>query len=237
MAKNLKGNLVNSVRLQSIKIMTAELITAVLSVVISAFLLYKKQYLAFVLVLAAAFFLNKYFIKKYKILRAGSRGEIMTEKLLKKLPGKYTVLSDLEIEHKGRHAQIDNIIFAPNVIFVLEVKNYSGNLYGAENMRELTKVSFYGGEKVKKTVYNPFFQVRTHADVVRQLLRDNGIYAIVDSGVLFTGNNFEIKFDLENENAFFYNENTKNEIVGKIKSYGGNYKYDKNKAIKIIEKN
>ena len=237
MATNFKGNLVNSVRLKSIKVMTAEIITAVLSLFISVFLLYKKEYLILALVLVAAFFLNKYFIKKYKILRAGSHGEIMTEKLLKKLPGKYTILSDLEIEHKGRHAQIDNIILAPNVIFVLEVKNYSGNLYGAENMRELTKISYYGGEKVKKTVYNPFFQVRTHADVVRQLLRDNGIYAIVDSGVLFTGNNFDIKFDLENENAFFYGENTKNQIIKKIKSYGGNYKYDKKKAIKIIEKN
>ena len=236
MTKKYKGNLFNSVRLKSIKTLILEIITAVLSVFLSGFLLYKGLYLIFFLTFVVEIFLNRYLIKKYRILKAGSRGELMVRNLLKKFPGKYKVFSDLEIEHNGRHAQIDNIIFAPNVIFVLEVKNYSGNLYGNENMRELTKVSYYGDEKVKKTVYNPFFQVRTHADVLRQLLRDNQIYAIVDSGVIFTGNNFNIKFELENENAFFYDRNAKKEIIDKLKSYSRKYKYDKKTAIKVTLK-
>lgn len=45
-------------------------------------------------------------------------------------------LRNVKVEYDGRPAEIDNVIINQNGIFIIEVKNYSGILYGDEDIQK-----------------------------------------------------------------------------------------------------
>lgn len=89
----------------------------------------------------------------------GKRGEKRVRTVLGETQeGLRYVFNDFKITDEGMSCQIDHILINQNGVFVIETKNYSGNIYGTDEQREWTQVLAYG--KVKNKIYNP---VKQHA--------------------------------------------------------------------------
>ena len=68
---------------------------------------------------------------------AGKRGEARATLLLSKhLQEGDVLLTNISFEHKGRSAELDNVVINEYGVFIIEVKNYVGELYGGEDDHE-----------------------------------------------------------------------------------------------------
>ena len=92
----------------------------------------------------------------------------------------------------GRTAQIDQIIIADSGIYVLEVKNYKGWIFGNERNQYWTQVLTTGirGESIKNRLYNPIKQNATHISCIRRNIRD---YTVPIHSVIVFSNESEFK--------------------------------------------
>ena len=109
--------------------------------------------------------LNKTEFSLYK----GKMGEYKIAGSLASLGRKYFVINDVMIETNDRTSQIDHIVISPHGIFVIETKNYSGILRGAEYD---TYVSYECGAN-RYIIYNPLKQNRSHIRTLMQALGIN----------------------------------------------------------------
>lgn len=99
----------------------------------------------------------------------GKRGENRVRKIIGKTQeGLRYVFNDYKIVDEGMSCQIDHILINQNGVFVIETKNYSGNIYGTDEQREWTQVLAYG--KIKNKIYNPIKQNNTHLYRIRKIL-------------------------------------------------------------------
>ena len=99
----------------------------------------------------------------------GKRGENRVRKIIGKTQEDVRyVFNDYKIVDEGISCQIDHILINQNGVFVIETKNYSGNIYGTDEQREWTQVLAYG--KVKNKIYNPVKQNNTHLYRIRKIL-------------------------------------------------------------------
>lgn len=76
----------------------------------------------------------------------------------------------LLVSNNGRTAQIDIVCITQIGVLVIEVKDYSGWLYGSVHQNQWTQVLNYGKEKYK--FYNPILQNKTHIDAIKQCAPD-----------------------------------------------------------------
>ena len=109
----------------------------------------------------------------------GVWGEYRVKRALgKTVFDKKYVIHNLLIVNEGKSSQIDHIMINPYGIFVIETKNLSGRIFGAEHQREWTQVLNYG--KLKRKFYNPIMQNRTHIyALIKVLGRSDGFFSIV----------------------------------------------------------
>lgn len=99
----------------------------------------------------------------------GKRGENRVRRIIGKTQeGLRYVFNDYKIVDEGMSCQIDHILINQNGVFVIETKNYSGNIYGTDERREWTQVLAYG--KIKNKIYNPIKQNNTHLYRIRKIL-------------------------------------------------------------------
>ena len=73
---------------------------------------------------------------KYK----GRKGEERAHKILMTLPDGYTILDDVILATNRGSTQIDHIVVSKYGVFVIEVKNYRGDIYGNDNREEWTQL-------------------------------------------------------------------------------------------------
>ncbi len=107
------------------------------------------------------------------------------------IPGRQYVINNYQVSVEGGSVQIDHIVINPNGVFVIETKNYSGRIFGAENQTKWTQVLAYG--KVKNSLYNPIMQNGMHIKHLSKILNRNGIFRNM---VVFVQNNtYEIVSD------------------------------------------
>ena len=80
-----------------------------------------------------------------------------------------TIYHDLIIKKEnGEFSQIDLVLVTSEGIIVIEVKDYSGWIYGSGNNTNWTKVLSYGKKKYK--FYNPIKQNNNHISELRKTL-------------------------------------------------------------------
>jgi hypothetical protein len=115
----------------------------------------------------AAFY---YFLHKYRIYDGGWVGEKQVIKLLdSKLSDDYTLLNDLYL--RGGEGDIDHVVFGPNGIFVLETKNWNGNITCNGDLWQRTgKQNFKG---------SPSRQVKRNAYTIKHILDSSEILGTV----------------------------------------------------------
>ena len=95
------------------------------------------------------------------ILRAGKQGEKEATGIIRSVMRKGDILfTNIPVRYRKMRGEIDNVLINESGVFLIEVKNYSGKLYGSENAAEWEKVRITRGKRIyKKTVKNPISQV------------------------------------------------------------------------------
>ena len=128
--------------------------------------------------------------KEDKINIKGTLGELRQEIRLDGLPRQhYKVINNIIIPNKENTSQIDHLVISNFGIFVIENKNFKGNIYGSE--RSKTWTQFLGG--TKNNFYNPIYQNYSHIKAIENILGTNkNIYSIIVFGEKSTLRNIEI---------------------------------------------
>ena len=79
-----------------------------------------------------------------------------------------TIFHDVYVPHKGGHTQIDVVVPTNVGVFVFEVKDYSGWIFGNGLRDKWTQVLSYGEEKHQ--FYNPIKQNEGHIEALKRSL-------------------------------------------------------------------
>lgn len=125
------------------------------------------------------------------IKNAGNQGErAVTNAICSILRDGDALFNNVELTHEGKRTELDNVVVNRNGVFIVEVKNYSGELVGDENDSEWTKYHVSSGRNVyEKKVRNPIPQVKRQIYILSGLLRSKRLKAWVDGYVVFVNNN------------------------------------------------
>lgn len=101
----------------------------------------------------------------------GEQGEIAVARRLKKLPQEqYKIINDLLLQNNGFSSQIDHVVVSPYGVFVIETKNYTGDIFGGPNSEMWTQ-NIYGS---KSQFRNPIWQNQGHITALKRVLGDRG---------------------------------------------------------------
>ena len=105
--------------------------------------------------------------------RRGTEGEARISRLLSSLPRQeYIVLNDVLLPTNRGTTQLDHIVVSVYGIFVIEVKNYQGQMYGRKDGEEWKK--YINGKEYP--FLNPLLQNQTHARAGAQACGINTAY-------------------------------------------------------------
>lgn len=118
---------------------------------------------------------------------AGKAGEDAAASVIKRvLQTEDLCFRNVPIIHSGQETELDFLIINANGVFIIEVKNYSGEITGRENDRywEKTKTS-QGGNEYVKHIENPIPQIKREERILGQFLRANKIRVWVNGYVYF----------------------------------------------------
>lgn len=108
---------------------------------------------------------NNYF-KTY--FNKGNYGEFLLYRKVIRIFGKESVLTNIYLEHKNTETtEIDVLAVSCKGIYVFEMKNYSGYIYGSQKDQYWTQVL---NKWVKNKFYNPLKQNYAHTKAVESYL-------------------------------------------------------------------
>lgn len=97
---------------------------------------------------------------------AGDVGEKVVARRLKKLPDEYYYFNGMYLQSGNYSTQIDHVVVSIYGIFVIETKNYKGNIYGDEKAEEWTQIIMHN----RYPFQNPIKQNRGHVYCLMRLL-------------------------------------------------------------------
>lgn len=126
-----------------------------------------------------------------EIKSAGNKGEAYFNNMLKSILRDDDVLiRNVCLQVNGKEAEIDSLIINNNGIFIVEVKNYNGRLYGKSDDFEWTKEKVSpGGNVFYKQVKNPIKQVKRQTYKLSQFLKENNIRIWISGYAYFINGN------------------------------------------------
>lgn len=135
--------------------------------------------------------------------RYGKQGERAAYNVIKKaLCGGDYIINNVEVAFEGQRAECDYIIINKYGVFIIEVKNYSGKLFGsAEDDKWIKRSTDSYGNEFKKEVKNPIKQVNREIYVLSKFMRSHGITAWIEGFVYLVDNNSPIDDDRVLENT------------------------------------
>lgn len=111
--------------------------------------------------------------KEIAITKAGIIGEENILFELKNSSIDLVVLHDIFLETKdGRSAQIDFIVVAPKIIYLLETKNLYGNIE-INSKGDFIRNMEYGGKWHKEGIYSPITQNQRHLEILKDASSEN----------------------------------------------------------------
>ncbi len=159
-----------------------------------------------------------------------TRGEKSERKvilsLLKEGINPKAIFHDLYIQKPNReYTQIDVAVATKAGIIVLEVKDYSGWIFGNEHQKYWTQILAFGKEKHR--FYNPVMQNYGHIQAIRQCLPNNPDIPIF-SVIVFFGNSEFKNVTCNADNTFIIYPHSIRQVVADIMlqpdaNYGNKY--------------
>ncbi|HZW68767.1 MAG TPA: nuclease-related domain-containing protein [Pseudogracilibacillus sp.] len=122
-------------------------------------------------------------IHQYEQIKAGFYGEAKLSELIVSRNFRHIIpLFDIRLLSRAAELQIDCLLLTENDLFILEVKNYSGD-YQMENNNLFSLPT-------KRQVQTPLTQVERTEFLFKRMLDDRKIHRNVQSYVVFINNNF-----------------------------------------------
>ena len=151
------------------------------------------EYILVILILGCIVIFYLYHWHNMKLLRSvssperGTRAERrLVVKMLRKGVHPKAIFHDLYLQKRnGEFSQIDIVVATPQGLLAIEVKDYSGWLFGNEKQRYWTQVLNYGKEKYR--FYNPIMQNAGHIKALREQ-SEQFTHLPLFNVVLFAGN-------------------------------------------------
>ena len=151
------------------------------------------EYVVVILILGCIVILYLYHRQNIKLLRSVSSPERGTKaerrlvvKMLRKGVHPKAIFHDLYLQKRnGEFSQIDIVVATPQGLLAIEVKDYSGWLFGNEKQQYWTQVLNYGKEKYR--FYNPIMQNAGHIKALREQ-SEQFAHLPIFNVVLFAGN-------------------------------------------------
>ncbi len=163
------------------------------------FFLQHNLFLAYVLIPLSLLLVIFYLLhltteKQAAVLNAGVIGENATRQLIRHLPGSFYAVSNVKIEHDGNRSELDLVVVGPTGVFVIETKNYSGNIIGRtdDDTWKRTKKSEHG-QAYSTSFYSPVKQVATHTYRLSKFLKKNKLFVWVQGAVYFSDHSASLK--------------------------------------------
>lgn len=113
----------------------------------------------------------------------GKRGELHIQKILSQLPeNDYTTFNDVVLQTTHGTTQIDHVVISRYGVFVIETKNYRGEIFGnddRQDWKQIIKTDITFRNKWWKTYtyiknsefYNPVRQSLGHVSQVRRIMK------------------------------------------------------------------
>lgn len=129
------------------------------------------------LVLAVIILILEFLARAYNSSEAkGERGEQKVSKIVDRVCANTTAIPIKNLYlpwPDGGTAQIDELIIADSGIYVIEMKNYKGWIFGNESNQYWTQVLYtrYRGVSTKNRLYNPIRQNASHISCIRKNLK------------------------------------------------------------------
>lgn len=127
--------------------------------------------------------------------RAGRRGEAVAFYFIQDalLEGD-EILRNIEINIEEGRTELDCVVINNRGVFIIEVKNLSGQLVGDENDRDWMQYKYSsGGNLYQKIIGNPIGQVRREVFLLSRYLKHSGIDVWIEGYVLFIEDNSPVK--------------------------------------------
>ena len=120
-------------------------------------------------------------MNRSRALKKGEAGEALVSKLLSSSPDFHYLINNLILlGDNGVSHQIDHIYISKEGVFVLETKNYFGEILGKEEDSFWLRKYVRQGKKVVSTFTNPIKQNKSHIKVVRRIIgKDINLYGFI----------------------------------------------------------
>ncbi len=135
-------------------------------------------------------------------------------RMLRKEVHPQTIFHDLYLQKKnGAFSQIDIVVAVPQGLIVIEVKDYSGWIFGNEKQKYWTQILNYGKEKHR--FYNPIMQNEGHIKTLREQSAQFSNLPIFNI-ILFSGNCTLKKISYTTDNTFVGYTKDINYILKKV---------------------
>ncbi len=93
----------------------------------------------------------------------GKQGEDEVSKILASLPEGYRIYNDVMLKGSTSTVQIDHVVVSAFGVFVIETKNYKGEIFGKERDRMWQKM----WKGTMKQFYNPIKQNKAHVSALK----------------------------------------------------------------------
>ena len=144
-----------------------------------------------------------------EIKYAGKQGEKIAGNVIARLLNEDDyLLSNVKVSFEEHQTEIDKLIINSHGIYIIEVKNFSGCLFGSEKDKEWQKYKVTdAGNTYGKTVPNPLHQVKRQIWILKSYLCDKGIKGIWIKGYVYMVNEnspFESELLLNNKEDVDY---------------------------------
>lgn len=123
-------------------------------------------------------------------IKKGEEGERKVADILESSKGFHRLINNLVLTgENGVSHQIDHILINSHGVFVIETKNYYGEITGQEDDSFWTRSYFVRRQKKSVKFHNPLKQNQSHIRVIKRIISKNyPIYCFV----VFTQNNGDV---------------------------------------------
>ena len=158
--------------------------------------------------------------------RAGRQGERFATQIISEILKDGDVcFTNVKINADGKQAELDNLVINNRGAFIIEVKNYVGEVYGTEEDPEWIKNKISpGGYFSQVTIKNPIKQVKRQTYILSKYLKEYGFDVWVEGYVFFVNMNSPIdsqyvlptRRDIDNAIHYGYNNNLRNDVKDRL---------------------
>ena len=99
-------------------------------------------------------------------------------------------MTNVKLKADGQETELDNLIINSHGLYIIEVKNYNGTLYGDEDDFEWARIKITdAGYSYVSQVKNPIKQVNRQIYILSQFLKKHGFRIWIEGFVLLVRDN------------------------------------------------